>query len=527
MRGFWRTRAGQARRATMLHGSPAGRPSTPLHVMGLALVFVAIGMGACALIEAASTGRDSGALALGAVISAAAGALLWWRTRLGSTRTRDVFAAVGWTWVAMALFGAVPYLLAGTFASPGVDFVEQLVNSIFESASGYSSTGSTVMAESDFERSGRGLLMYRQLTQWYGGMGIVVLAVTVLPYLGVGGLDLIAAEAPGPVSDRLVPRVSETAKRLWSIYALSTLAVAAALFAVPGPGLYDSVAHGLTTAATGGFSPYADSIGHFDSVVVELVVMAGMLFGAVNFALHWRAAHGDLGAYARDSELRIFVSLILASAAVVVTVLWLSKPLGGGEALRAGVFNVVSLGTSTGFGNASGADSPGNYVLWAPAAQMVILLLFVVGGSAGSTAGGIKVMRARVLAGHVMRSLKHTQQPRAVIAVKHGGVAVPEDLVSRLAGFFVFYVLLICFGTVVLTMLGGDLETSVGTIISVLGNMGPALGEAGPTSTYAEAFSLPARLVLAGFMLVGRLEIFPVLLMFAAPCRAARAALVR
>lgn len=525
MRGLWRTRAGEARRATMLHGTPVGRPSTPLHVMGLALIFVAAGMGVCALIELASTNQDSGALALGAVISGAVGGLLWWRTRVGSTRTRDVFAAVGWTWMAMTLFGAVPYLLAGTFATSGIDFVEQLVNSIFESASGYSSTGSTVMV--DFERPGRGLMMYRQLSQWYGGMGIVVLAVTVLPYLGVGGLDLIAAEAPGPVSDRLVPRVSETARRLWTIYVLSTLAVTAALFLVPGPSLYDSFAHGLTTAATGGFSPYADSIGHFDSVLVEMAIIAGMLFGAVSFTLHWRAAHGELRAYARDSEFRIFASLIVGAAAVVVAVLWLSEPFGAGEALRAGVFNVISLGTSTGFGNATGEHSPGNYVLWAPAAQMVILLLFVVGASAGSTSGGIKVMRARVLAGHLIRSFKHTQQPRAVFAVKHGGVAVPEDMVSRMAGFFLFYVLLICFGSVVLTMLGGDLETSIGTIISVLGNMGPALGEAGPTSNYAEAFSQPARLVLAAFMLIGRLEIFPVLLMFAAPYRAARTALQR
>ena len=276
-----------------------------------------------------------------------------------------------------------------------------------------------------------------------------------------------------------------------------------------------------------GFSPYANSIGHFDSVIVELVVIAGMLFGAVNFTLHWRAVHGDPGAYGRDSEFRLFVSLIVGAAVFVVAVLWFSAPFGGGDAIRAGVFNVVSLGTSTGYGNATGPKSAGDFVHWAPSAQMVILLLFVVGASAGSTSGGIKVMRARVLAGHLIRSFKHTQQPRAVFAVKHGGVAVPEDMVSRMAGFFLFYVLLICFGSVVLTMLGGDLETSIGTIISVLGNMGPALGEAGPTSNYAEAFSQPARLVLAALMLVGRLEIFPVLLMFAAPYRAARVALQR
>ena len=525
MRGFLRTRADQARQATMLHGKPVGRPSTALHVMGLALIFIAVGMGICALIELASTNRDSGALALGALISGGAGGLLWWRTREGPTRTRDVFAAVGWTWVTMTLFGAVPYLLAGTFATSGVGFVEQVVNSIFESASGFSTTGSTALI--DFERPGRGLMMYRQLSQWYGGMGIVVLAVTVLPYLGVGGLDLITAEAPGPSSDRLAPRVSETARRLWTIYVLFTLGLGALLFVVPGPSLYDSMAHALTTTATGGFSPYPDSIGHYNSVLVELVIIAAMLYGGTNFALHWRASRGDFSAYRRDSEFRTYMSLIAGAATLVIAVLWFSEPLGLGDAVRAGLFSVVSLGTSTGFGNATGVESAGNFVLWAPAAQMVILFLFVVGASTGSTSGGIKVMRMRVLASHVSRSVRRSQQPRAIIAVKHGGVAVPEDVVSRMAGFFLFYVLLICVGVITLTMLGGELETSIGAIFSMLGNMGPALGEAGPTASFSNAFSQPARLVLAAFMLIGRLEIFPMLLMFAAPYRAARDALHR
>ena len=520
MKGFWHSRAGQARRATMLHGPSNRRPNTALHVMGLALIFVALGMAVCALIELLSSNRDSAALVLGAIVSGGFGTMLWLRTRAGSTRARDVFAAVGWTWITMTLFGAIPYLAARTFATAGVGFFEQLVNSVFESASGYSPTGSSTLV--DFDRPGRGLMMYRQLSQWYGGMGIVVLAVTVLPYLGVGGLDLVAAEAPGPTSDRLAPRVSETARRLWILYVLFTVAVAVLLFAVPGPTLYDSVAHALTTASTGGFSPYQRSIGHYDSVLVELVVIAGMLYGAINFTLHWRAAGGDFAAYRRDSEFRSFVLLILTAVTLVIATLWICDSWGSIEAFRAGLFNVVSLGTSTGFGNATDANSVGNFVLWAPAAQFVILFLFVVGASSGSTSGGIKVMRLRILVGHVIRSVRRVQQPRAVIAVKHGGTAVSEDVVSRLAGFFLIYVLLICFGVFALAALGVDLETSIGTIVSTLGNMGPALGEAGPTASFAEAFSVPARLLLVVFMLIGRLEIFPMLLMFAAPYRALR-----
>jgi len=228
-----------------------GIPNTALHVMGIALTFISVGMLVSAVVEFFSTDRDATALLVSGAGCGTVGALLWGRTTAGAVRARDVFAAVGWTWLTMTLAGAVPYVLAGTFATPGVDFAEQVVNSIFEAASGYSCTGSTALV--DFDRPGRGLLLYRQATQWYGGMGIVVLAVTVLPYLGVGGLDLITAEAPGPSSDRLAPRVSETAKRLWIIYVVFTLAVALVLFAVPGPSLYDGIAHGLTTASTGGF----------------------------------------------------------------------------------------------------------------------------------------------------------------------------------------------------------------------------------------------------------------------------------
>lgn len=515
-----RSRRHAAKQATQLSSRPVGRPNTSLHVMGIALSFLSVGMLLCTLLEALSTERDRNGLFAAALITGAVGGLLWWRTAPGNVRTRDVFAAVGWTWLLVTLMGALPYVLSSTFATPGVGFVEQLVNSIFESASGFSCTGSTSLV--DFERPGRGLMMYRQATQWYGGMGIVVLAVTILPFLGVGGLDLISAEAPGPSSDRLTPRVSETARQLWIIYVIFTVVVGVALFAIPGPSLYDSLAHALTTTSTGGFSPYGSSIGYYDSAIVEMVIMAGMLYGGMNFALHWRAARGEYSAYGRDPEVRGYVSMILLASIIVVTVLWVADSLAFTTALRAGTFNVVSLGTSTGFGNATAAGSPGDFVVWGAAAQMVLLFLFVVGASTGSTSGGIKVMRVQVLFAHTIRAIRRTEQPRAVIPVKHGGKAVAEDIVARMAGFFLLYALLVGVGVVLLTGLGGGLEESIGAIIGSLGNMGPALGEAGPTASFSDAFSQPARLLIALFMLVGRLEIFPMLLMFAAPYQAAR-----
>ncbi len=508
------------RRATELSFGRAKIESTTLHVMGIAVAAISFGMFVGALVEWGSTNRDTAALLISGTIALGAGSLLWWVTVPGTVRARDVFSAVGWTWLVVTLVGAVPYLLGGTFDVPGIDRSGQFVNAIFESASGYSCTGSTALT--DFGHPGRGMMMYRQITQWYGGMGIVVLAVAVLPFLGVGGLDLMSAEAPGPSGDRLTPRVSETAKRLWATYVLFTLAVAVTLVIIPGPSLYDGIAHGLTTASTGGFSPHADSIGAFDSLAVEIAIIAGMVVGGTNFALHWRALRGDAGAYWRDSELRAYVGLLVGASALVVGLLWLDGGFSFDSAARAGVFNVVALGTSTGFGSAQGGGSPGDFVLWVPAAQMVILLLMVVGASTGSTSGGIKVMRVQVLLSHSIRAIRRSRHPHAVIPVKHGRRAVREDIVSRMAGFFLVYLLLVLAGIVILTALGGGFVESIGATVGALGNMGPALGSAGPTANFTEAFTEPGRLVLALYMLIGRLEIFPILLMFAAPLRTVR-----
>lgn len=513
-------RASRVRKATELHAGGPRVQSTTLHVMGIAVAAVSVGMFISAVVEWGSTNRDTGALLCSSAIALVAGMVLYRGTAPGSVRSRDVFAAVGWTWLAVTAVGAVPYVLGGTFDVEGIDTSGRLVNAFFESASGYSCTGSTALT--DFSVPGRGMLMYRQITQWYGGMGIVVLAVAVLPFLGVGGLDLMTAEAPGPSSDRLTPRVSETAKRLWATYVLFTLTVAVVLIIIPGPSVYDGFAHALSTASTGGFSPHGSSVGHFDSVAVEIAIIAGMIVGGTNFALHWRAMVGDPSGYRTDPEFRVYLGVLLACSAIVVGVLWLDGGFGLGTAIRAGVFNVVALGTSTGFGNATGSGSAGDFVTWLPAAQMILLFLFVVGASTGSTSGGIKVMRVQVLLAHSIRSIRRSQHPRAVMPVKHGSAAVREDIVTRMAGFFLIYALLVLSGIILLTGLSGGLVESIGAIIGSLGNMGPALGEAGPTANFTEAFTEPARLVLAAYMLIGRLEIFPILLMFAAPLRAVR-----
>ena len=485
--------------------------STTLHILGIALAAVSLGMLCCTLLEAVTSRRDTMALGVSALLAGTAGGLLWYVTRPGTIRMRQVFATVAWTWILTTGAGALPFVLAGTFAAPGAGLAEQVVNSLFESASGFSASGSTVL--SDFESPGRGLMMYRQLTHWYGGMGVVVMAVAVLPFLGVGGLELITAELPGTSSDRLAPRVSETARRLWMVYIGFTACAALAFYAADGfSSLYDAVAHAFTVAATGGFSVHADSIGHYDSVAVETVAIVFMILGGTSFSLHWRLAATRTLPYHRNSEFRTYLTMLGSTSAVIVLLLWLENGLPLGSSIRAAVFTVASLGTSTGLSNATGAGSPGDYVTWVAGAQLILLFLMVVGGCTGSTSGGIKVMRMRVLGLMMIRSIQHTQTPRAIIPIRLGPDNIGETVVSRATGFFLLHFLLVMAGLLAVTSLGGELETSLGAVVSALGNMGPALGEAGPTSNYAVAFTQPARLVLALLMVIGRLEIFPILL---------------
>ena len=473
---------------------------------------VSLGMLACAVLESLTTDTDTLALTISGSVALVIGSSLYYFTSLGELRNRrQVFATVGWTWIITTLIGSLPFILAGTFAIPGTDFAEQLVNSVFESASGFSCTGSTALT--DFSRPGKGLLMYRQATQWYGGMGVVVLAVAVLPFLGVGGLDLIEAEAPGPWSDRLTPRVRETARRLWSLYIGLTVAAMLTLLAIPGPSLYDSVAHALTVASTGGFSPYASSIGHFNSVGVEAALIVLMVLGGANFSLHWWSLKARVPLHWRDSEFRSYMGMLLLASAVVVVLLWRSDGLSLPSALRTGIFNVTSLATSTGFGNATEPGSIGDYVTWASGGQLVLLLLMLVGGCTGSTAGGMKVMRMQILGAVTLRSLRLAQRPRSISPMRLGRAVIPERIVLQVIGFYLFHLLLVVIGLITVTALGGHFETSLGAVVSALGNMGPALGEAGPTSSFSTAFSQPARLVLAMLMVIGRLEIMPILLM--------------
>lgn len=495
-----------------------------LHVVGLSLLMLVPGLLVSLIIEWVSpTSHDEIPLAIGAGVALVVGLLCWWPTTTGEQiHTSSVFSAVTYSWIACALVGAIPYLSPNVFGSSGYG------KAFFESVSGFSATGSTVLT--DIEALGRGMSMWRQITQFYGGMGMVVLAVTVLPVLGVGGLSLISAEAPGLSTDRLAPRVTETARTLWKLYVGGTAVIALALWIAPGPDLYDSIAHAMTTTSTGGFSPYNSSVGHFDSVLVEMIISAGLFFGSVNFTLHHRALRGDLGAFWRSNDFRVYCAILgfaIATITVVNTFGTIMAPDGTvidatfSEALPNAIFNVLTLSSSGGFGNAQGESSLGNFVLWHPGLQFLLICLMFIGGNVGSTAGGSKVFRVHVAFRHALRSFRRLRHRSGVFPIRLGEHPVPVEIVQRCIGFLATFVAILILGTLILTATGAGMVESLTACLTALSGVGPGLGQVGPTANFLY-FNEPARIVIACMMIIGRLEIFAVLLMFAAPLRSIR-----
>lgn len=477
-------------------------PSVWAHMSGLSLIFVAVGMLVSAAVDAVKGGDATLALIAAAAVTAAIGGTTWRATRVpADIGPKHVFVAVALSWIAMSVAGSLPFIFSGLL--PRFD------NALFESISGFTCSGSTVLTTEGFESGSPGVMFWRQLTQWFGGMGIIVLAVAVLPFLGVGGLDLIRAEAPGPTSDRLAPRVSETAKRLWLVYVAFTALSIVALM-VAGLDWFSASGLALALVSTGGFAPEAASIGAYDSLAVELVLVVGMIIGGASFTLHYNALRGRRGVYLRNSEFRMYIVGIAVGTGAVALLLY-GDGMGVATALRAAVFNVVTLATSCGFGNATAPGSAGDFVVWVPAAQVLLLLFMWSGGMTGSTSGGIKVLRMQVMSRIAWRELLRARQPRQVLPITQGNDMVPEEIVNRIAGFVLLYFSITIGATTLLAMSGTDIVTALSGAVSAMGNMGPALGEAGPTSSFL-VYSAPERMLLALLMLIGRLEVFPMML---------------
>ncbi len=480
--------------ATSFGGNDRRTPNTPAHITGIALLAVAGGILVSTAVEAAYGDPGTHELLASAGIVATTGFAMWRTTTTPARISRaTAFASATSVWLGISAAGAVPFLLTGLLPNLELAF--------FESVSGFTATGATVL--SPIEGNGHGVLFFRQMTQWFGSMGMVVLAVAVLRTLGVGGMQLLSAEAPGPTVDRLAPRVAETAKHLWTLYVALTLAGTIALLAV-GVGPYDAISHAMTGIATGGFSPHDASIGYFDSVAVEIVIMAIMFVGAVNFALMFYAArHRNLRPVLANAEFRFYAAIAAGATTFITGVLVVNDGEAIPTALRGAAFNVVSLMSTCGFGTA-------DFVQWAPAAQLVLLFLMVTGAMAGSTSGAVKLFRIQVALKHAAREIRRVRHPRGVFPIRLGQTSVGERIVAGILGFVMLYFVLAVAGVVILAFLGADLPTAAGSIATAMGGVGPGLGETGPASNFL-ALNTPQRVVMDLYMILGRLELIPVL----------------
>jgi trk system potassium uptake protein TrkH len=445
-----------------------------------------------AVVDQIDGGPDARALLLCGLPTTAIGVAVWRGTKVPKeVRNLEVFVTVTLAWVSLASVGALPYLATGRLTS-----VEQ---ALFESISGYTTTGATVLRP--IADTSQGLLLYRAISQWIGGMGVIVLVIAVLPTVGSGAMNLMTAEAPGPSGERLTPRVRQTARNLWTIYVGFTVAVVAAYVAA-GMSLFDGLAHAFTTVSTGGFSPHNASLAHFESAAVEWIAIAAMFLAGGSFALYFRALRGEPGPLLRSSEFRAYTCLVLVAVAVVLLVGDADAPLG--EHLRASFFAITSVVSTTGF---TTADFGG----WSQGAQIVIMLLLPIGAMAGSTAGGVKIVRVLAMASYAHRSALSQLHPRLVRPVRVGSRALPEEIATRIVGFLVLALVVFGGGATLIALTGSDMITSFSAAASSFGNVGPGLGDVGPTGDYL-ALSWQARVVTMVQMLLGRLEIYPVIL---------------
>jgi trk system potassium uptake protein TrkH len=471
-----------------------------VNIIGLLLVFVSIAMAATGL--GASFYEDGAAFALFASsgITLLVGIVAYSVTKFeGEITTREGYAIVTFAWTAMAVFGALPFLISGT--------LDGILPAIFEAMSGFTTTGATVFT--DVEALPEGILLWRSVTHWLGGMGIIVLAIAILPYVGVGGMQLFRAEVPGPTSERLRPRITQTAKLLWGVY-VGLTGVQIVLYRLGGMSLFDSVNHAFATLATGGFSTKNTSLAGFDSAYLHYVTIVFMYIAGVNFALHFRAATGRLE-YFKNEEWRFFTMVILGAGFFLMVSNLMAGTyeltVAGVEgAFRHGMFQSVSITTTTGFVSA-------DFEMWVPAAQGLLVTLMFVGGMAGSTGGGIKAVRVLVLLRHTASEIRKHLHPRAILMVRVSRHTVREDVLLNILGFVSLYILLVLFGGMLLTFFGMDILTAVGASAASVGNIGPGLGAVGATDNYGW-ISDPGLAVIVFLMLVGRLEIYTVLLLF-------------
>lgn len=405
---------------------------------------------------------------------------------------RDGFAIVVLSWLGLALLGAMPYYFSGQMPS--------FSDCFFESMSGFTTTGSTILSE--VEVLPASALFWRSLTHWLGGMGIIVLSLAIMPLLGVGGMQLFHAEMPGPTKDRLAPRIQDTARILWSVYFLFTLLEILFLM-IGGIGFFDAVCHSFATLATGGFSTHTASAGYFKSTYIETVIIIFMFLAGTNFTLHHRFLSGKFKAYLKNEEFKLYAAITVVATLLIVTAngyYGIYSSLG--ENLQTATFQVVSIITTTGFTTA-------DFEQWPPVCKVLLVSLMVIGGCAGSTGGGVKVVRFLLFFKYARLQLRNLVHPRAVGIIKLGKLKVPQEVMVAILGFFALYIAFFMVSTIVITAMGVDIVTGATAVIATLNNIGPGLNLVGPACNFGHLPSA-AKVLLSFCMLAGRLELYTV-----------------
>ncbi|HIS99869.1 MAG TPA: TrkH family potassium uptake protein [Candidatus Faecaligallichristensenella faecipullorum] len=429
-----------------------------------------------------------------AMVLAAGGLLALIKPKNDQLRAREGFVVVSVSWILLSVFGAMPFVLSGAIPS--------FVDSFFECVSGFTTTGSTLLP--DVESLPRGVLFWRSFTHWIGGMGVLVLSLALVPKMGARSLHLLRAESPGPNPGKLVPRIGNTAKILYTIYVALTL-VQILLLLIAGMPLYDSLVHSFGSAGTGGFSIYNLSIGHYQNPVFENIIAVFMMLFGINFTVYYQLITRNFKGVLKNGELWLYLGIIVAATLLIA--LNILPTIEGNlfDALRLSYFQVSSVITTTGYATT-------DFNLWPQFSRYLLVLLMFVGACAGSTGGGIKVIRLEILLKSLARDVKRTIHPRGVKVVKSEGRAVDEPTINSITVFFFSYIFIILMATLLVSLDGLSFETSFTATVSAMGNIGPGLDKVGPMGNFS-CFSPFSKIVLSLCMLAGRLEIYPILML--------------
>ncbi|MFQ5716762.1 MAG: TrkH family potassium uptake protein [Nitrospinales bacterium] len=439
------------------------------------------------------------AFSLTLFLALGAGLGLWrlFPSGTNALRDREGFAIVSFSWIVIAFFGALPYSLTGACPS--------FLDAYFESMSGFTTTGSTILR--DIEALPRGLLFWRSMTQWLGGMGIIMLSLALFPVLSMTSIHLFKAEIPGGATvDKFQPRLAETAKILWRVYVALTC-VEVILLRFGGISLYDSICAAFSTMSTGGYSPRQESVAAFDSLYSECVVMAFMFLAGMSFVLHYQAVHGHFREVRKNTELRFYISTILLATAFVTVGLWQTSPDPNlGSTLRRAAFQVVSISSTTGF-------VTDDFNVWPDFLRFFLLILMFAGGCSGSTSGALKMIRIVILFKFIFRELQKLVEPYGVFHVKLGQKTIEPEQVWNVLGLTGLFLGVLCVSSLLLSLMGLDMITAISACAATLFNVGPGLGQVGALGDYA-GIPAPGKILIIFCMLMGRLEMYTIMLLF-------------